>query len=400
MTIKTYNDGEGVTTVVWLDADFKPVEVGSDKAVYVKLIGSDGSMSFCYVEQERSAEWNEEDHPRDDAGKFTSGGGSSRSTEHLSKGKVHGREKITGSINHVERIALVPEGGHLVNDAVEVVFKPEHGESWTYVDMARKEADRYKEEYGVDTAGLEQLVMDGEIDIPSPEEEDEPIRETITNRDFSYADREAAAYELDEALGLDVVPPTIVREIDGKRGMVQEFVDVHPGSIYDIKIDQDSVYGLAIMDIATGNTDRHSGNVLVNTDGRVVAIDQGLSFPDDTEYHENYQFRPDATISFLSRHDGPMSDSMANRVAQSLEERNWKDFSSRWQGMSTGERDGFVNRMERLRLAFKAPDTLSRSYAVRTLISEMAHESNIAAEHISERVRHIDTDHVGTEIRK
>jgi hypothetical protein len=68
--------------------------------------------------------------------------------------------------------------------------------------------------------------------------------------------------------------------------------------------------------------------------------------------------------------------------------------------MSEGERDGFIARMERLKIAFKAPDAMSRSYAVRTLISQMAKESNIAAGHLSENVVHIDTDHVKTEISK
>jgi hypothetical protein len=353
-------------------------------------------MAFFHVAQERGLEWNEEDHPRDDSGKFSSGGGSSKSTEHLFKGKVHGRERITGSINHVERIALVEEGGHPVNDAVEAIFKPEIGESWTNADVANKEVAAYKAEHGLNTEEINQMVEDGEFNVY---EDDEPVRETITNRNFSYADREAAAYELDEALGLNVVPPTIVREIDGKRGMVQQFIETDGLGLHDAGIDQDSVYGLAVLDIATGNTDRHGGNVLIDKDRRVVAIDQGLSFPDDTEYHPNYQFRPDATLSLLANHRGAMSEEMSGRVAKSLESTDWEKVSSNWK-MSEGERDGFVYRMERLKTAFKAPDAISRSYAVRTLISEMAKESNIAAGHLSENIKHIDTDHVKTEISK
>jgi hypothetical protein len=393
--LETYNDGDGVTTIAWLNANFNPVKPGSDEAVYVKMISSSGDMAFFHVAQERGLEWNEEDHPRDDAGKFSSSGGSSKSTEHLSKGKVHGRELISGSINHVERIALVEEGKHPVNDAVEAIFKPTSGESWTYEDVSRKEIEAYKAENDANTADIQAMIEEGELG--GGYEGDEPIRETITNRDFSYADREAAAYELDEALGLNVVPPTIVREIDGKRGMVQQFVDVDPSGMYGGKVDQDSVYGLAVIDIATGNTDRHSGNVLIDKDRRVVAIDQGLSFPDDTEYHPNYQFRPDATLSLLANHRGAMSEEMSGRVAKSLESTNWEKVSNDWK-MSEGERDGFIARMERLKIAFKAPDAMSRSYAVRTLISEMAKESNIAAGHLSENVVHIDTDHVRTEI--
>ena len=44
----------------------------------------------------------------------------------------------------------------------------------------------------------------------------------------SYANnyrREIAAYRLDRILGLDVVPPTIVREIEGQTGSLQLFVE-------------------------------------------------------------------------------------------------------------------------------------------------------------------------------
>jgi hypothetical protein len=65
--IQTYNDGEGVTTVAWLDANFNPVKAGSDDAVYVKMIASTGEMSFFRVEQERKLEFNP-DQPRDESG--------------------------------------------------------------------------------------------------------------------------------------------------------------------------------------------------------------------------------------------------------------------------------------------------------------------------------------------
>jgi len=54
--IETYNDGEGVTTVAWMDENFNPVEAGSDEARYVKMIASTGEMSFYHVNQEESKE--------------------------------------------------------------------------------------------------------------------------------------------------------------------------------------------------------------------------------------------------------------------------------------------------------------------------------------------------------
>jgi hypothetical protein len=51
--LQTYNDGEGVTTVAWMDENFVPVEAGSDKARYVKMIASTGEMSFFHVGEEQ-----------------------------------------------------------------------------------------------------------------------------------------------------------------------------------------------------------------------------------------------------------------------------------------------------------------------------------------------------------
>ena len=396
MKFETYNDGNGVTTVAWLSADFEPVEPGSDDAAYVKMISSSGDMAFFHVEQERSAaDWNEEDHPRDDHGKFTDGGSSSSHQEVRSKltsGKITDSYRIHGSVNDVRKVTLRDSDGN----EVEAIFKPTSGESWTYADMERKQLEAYQAEHGLDSDEMQERIDEGEVDFGGGDP-DEPVRETITNRDFSYADREAAAYELDEALGLGVVPPTIVREIDGKRGMVQQFVETEGLGLGDSGIDQDSVYGLAVLDIATGNTDRHSGNVLIDKDRKVVAIDQGLSFPDDTEYGENYQFRPDATMYLLHENRGAMSEEMSDRVAKSITSTNWEEMSNKWP-MSDGERDRFLGRMNRLKTVFSAPDAMTRSYGIRTLISEMATQSHIAGPHMD--IRHIDTDHIGTEVSR
>lgn len=393
--IKTYNDGDGVTTVAWMDADFKPVEPGSDDAVYVKLIASSGEMSFYHVGATRtlggpgSGNFGHEGRPGQVGGSSSEGGSAKQdSRSKLHTGKLGSKEVISGSINGVHKITLRDADG----DEVEAIFKPVSGESWTSEDAAKNQLEAYKEEHGLDTAGvMEQLGSQFGYG------DEDPIRETVTNRDFTYADREAAAYELDEALGLNVVPPTIVREIDGERGMVQQFVETDGLGLGDSGIDQDSVYGLAVLDIATGNTDRHGGNVLIDTDRRVVAIDQGLSFPDDTDYHDNYQFRPDATMVLLAENQGAMSDDLSDRVAKNLADTDWEKISAKWP-MTDGERDGFLARVNRLKTVFQAPDAISRSYGVRALISNMAKESEIHGGHFSQDVKHINTDHVGTEI--
>jgi len=92
-----------------------------------------------------------------------------------------------------------------------------------------------------------------------------------------------------------------------------------------------------------------------------------------------------------------MSEEMSARVAKSLASTDWEKVSSKWK-MNEGERDGFLYRMNRLNTIFQAPDAMSRSYGIRTLISKMAEESDIAAPHIPGNIRHINTDDLETEI--
>lgn len=381
--ITNYNDGNGVTTVVWMTADFVPVEPGSDDARYVKMIASDGEMAFFHVndEQRDLAEWNEADHPRDEDGKFTeSGGGSKAATkEKLSSGKLTGSDTLHGSANDVRKITLRDKDGN----EVQAIFKPSSGESWTEADMYDKVNQAYKQEHDLSTADIDAMIQEGELDSGDPEE---PVRETITNRDFSYADREVAASELDEILGLGIVPPTVKRDIDGETGMVQQFVE----TLDSVEVDQDSVYGLAILDIATGNTDRHSGNVLVDKNRKVVAIDQGLSFPDETDYSSNYQFRPDATMGFLSENKGPMSQAMADRVKKALDTTDWESFTKKY-AMNAGERAGFLRRITDLKTVFD-PGYIggNPSYGIRNVIHFMASESQLANQFDENEIKPIE----------
>jgi hypothetical protein len=352
---------------------------------------SEGLSSFKSLGGQGSGNFGHAGRPGEVGGSSSEGGSSSKKEESRSKlhaGNVTNKKTITGSINGVHKITLRDAEG----DEVEAIFKPSSGEAWTSEEVSRNQVEAYKEDNDLNTEEANEQ-LGSEFGFG----DDEPVRETITNRDFSYADREAAAYELDEALGLNVVPPTIVREIDGERGMVQQFVETGGLGLHDAGIDQDSVYGLAILDIATGNTDRHAGNVLIDTDRRVVAIDQGLSFPDDSDYHDNYQFRPDATMNLLAENQGAMSENMSSRIAKSLVDTDWDKLTDKW-SMSEGEKDSFFARLGRLKTVFQAPDAMSRSYGVRTLISNMAKESNISASHSSRDVKHINTDAVKTGI--
>lgn len=134
---------------------------------------------------------------------------------------------------------------------------------------------------------------------------DRSLRRNV-NFDVPPADREMAAFEIDRAIGTNLVPPTDImnatdgemfavpsgkapydnsnRTIPGSRGMVQQFAtdtrvarDVDPTEIIPTEYEK-----LAILDVVIGNTDRHRGNYLVsNKDNKLVAIDHNLAFSRD-----------------------------------------------------------------------------------------------------------------------
>jgi uncharacterized repeat protein (TIGR03843 family) len=95
--------------------------------------------------------------------------------------------------------------------------------------------------------------------------------------------RELAAYRLSEALGLDLVPPTVIRDGPLGEGSVQWFVDVdhrqHFFTMYEERPElHDALRAVALFDVLANNTDRKSGHVLVGDDGHVWGIDHGLCF--------------------------------------------------------------------------------------------------------------------------
>jgi hypothetical protein len=88
--------------------------------------------------------------------------------------------------------------------------------------------------------------------------------------------REAAAYRIDRALGFNLVPITVVRDVDGDVGSAQAWVDAEGSAYAYLKVDEAR---LATLDYILGNTDRHVFNWRTQVDGRPSAIDNGLCLP-------------------------------------------------------------------------------------------------------------------------
>ena len=95
--------------------------------------------------------------------------------------------------------------------------------------------------------------------------------------------RELAAYRLSEAMGLDLVPPTIIRDGPLGEGSLQWFVEAdhqqHYFTVYETRPElHDALRPFALFDILANNTDRKSGHVLIDADDHLWGIDHGLCF--------------------------------------------------------------------------------------------------------------------------
>ncbi|MET7717002.1 SCO1664 family protein [Streptomyces sp. NPDC005407] len=124
--------------------------------------------------------------------------------------------------------------------------------------------------------------------------------------DGTLAQREVAAYELSEATGWGLVPPTVLRDGPYGEGMVQLWIEADPSaSLLALVEDEEPGEGwkavgfaevgegrtallvhaddvrlrrLAVLDAVINNGDRKGGHLLPTVDGHLYAIDHGVTF--------------------------------------------------------------------------------------------------------------------------
>ncbi|NUK52019.1 SCO1664 family protein, partial [Streptomyces lunaelactis] len=124
--------------------------------------------------------------------------------------------------------------------------------------------------------------------------------------DGTLAQREVAAYELCEAMGWSLVPPTVLRDGPYGEGMVQLWIEADPSaSLLALVEDEEPGEGwkavgfaevgegrtallvhaddarlrrLAVLDAVINNGDRKGGHLLPTVDGALYAIDHGVTF--------------------------------------------------------------------------------------------------------------------------
>ncbi|RYC04123.1 SCO1664 family protein [Nocardioides zhouii] len=124
--------------------------------------------------------------------------------------------------------------------------------------------------------------------------------------DGTLAAREVAAYAVSEALGWDIVPPTVLREGPHGEGMVQlwrdevedqapvdivgegdtpegfrhvfDGLDAHDQPVSLVHEDSAELRRMALFDVVVNNADRKGGHVLPMADGHRHGVDHGLTF--------------------------------------------------------------------------------------------------------------------------
>jgi hypothetical protein len=108
---------------------------------------------------------------------------------------------------------------------------------------------------------------------------------------------EIAAYELDKLIGLNMVPPAVEREYNGKPGALIYWVTTElselniveekiPVPEYALKHREDMKYLVRAWDCLVANDDRTQQNIRYTKDWRVIPIDHSQAFRSSKEYAE------------------------------------------------------------------------------------------------------------------
>lgn len=92
--------------------------------------------------------------------------------------------------------------------------------------------------------------------------------------------REVATFIVSQALGWPYVPPTVLRDGPHGVGSLQLYIDADPEEHYFTLQNRfiEDFQHLAALDYVINNADRKSGHCLLGTDGRIWAVDHGVTF--------------------------------------------------------------------------------------------------------------------------
>jgi hypothetical protein len=104
---------------------------------------------------------------------------------------------------------------------------------------------------------------------------------------------EVVAYQLDQILGLNMVPPTVVREIGEQKGSLQLWIeggrlleDVEEDPPQTVEWER-QLNQMKSFDCLICNPDRHPGNIIVDADWNVILIDHSQCFLSDQQLEKD-----------------------------------------------------------------------------------------------------------------
>ena len=179
----------------------------------------------------------------------------------------------------------------------------------------------------------------GDLWVYKPERGENPLW------DFAWrtlAAREVLTYEVGSAMGLDLVPETVLAEGPFGPGSAQRFVvedlEFDPRPLFFPRLDR-RLWPMAVLDLVCNNADRKIGHVIRDkTTDRLWAIDHGLTF------HAEPKLRtvlwgfageeiPPPLVEGLTRLNSRLSDGLAARVSGLLSEEEALSLSDRVEGL-------------------------------------------------------------------
>ena len=100
----------------------------------------------------------------------------------------------------------------------------------------------------------------------------------------NLASRELAAFLVDQTLGFEIVPPTILREGPFGLGALQLWIDDAIFKPEEISVVSNPLRRIALFDVVVNNTDRKIGHLLYKGD-HLWGCDHGVTF------HEQFKLR-------------------------------------------------------------------------------------------------------------
>lgn len=101
--------------------------------------------------------------------------------------------------------------------------------------------------------------------------------------DGTLAGREVAAFEVSEAFGFHIVPPTALRDGPAGEGAVQLWIE-HLGvqhAINAVNASDPALRAIVLFDAVVNNGDRKAGHLLPISTTKILGVDHGVTFAAD-----------------------------------------------------------------------------------------------------------------------